>query len=82
MNNLGNFMTIRVDKRLHKKILLHLKSAMYTVPYTRVANQGFLFRIPYPNLFHPGSRVKKIPDPPQRILVLLTLKTVCKLSEK
>ncbi len=32
--------------------------------------------------FHPGSRVKKIPDPRKKILVVLKLKTVSNLSEK
>jgi hypothetical protein len=35
----------------------------------------------YQNFFLRGSRVKKIPDPHQRIKVFLTKKIVCKLSE-
>ncbi len=37
---------------------------------------------PGSEFFHPGSRVKKIPDPHQRIQVFLTLKTIYRLPEK
>jgi hypothetical protein len=37
---------------------------------------------PGSEFFHPGSRVKKIPELDQRIYVFLTRKTVSKLSEK
>jgi hypothetical protein len=36
---------------------------------------------PGSKFFHPGSRVKKDPDPNQRISVFLTEKFVSKLSE-
>jgi hypothetical protein len=43
-----------------------------------------IFSDVYPGseFLHPGSRVKKIPDPHQRIEVFLTQKTVSRLSEK
>jgi hypothetical protein len=37
---------------------------------------------PGSEFFHPGSQVKKIPDPHKRIEVFLTQKVVFKLSEK
>jgi hypothetical protein len=34
---------------------------------------------PGSEFLHPGSRIKRIPDPHKRILVFLTLKTVVKM---
>ncbi len=42
---------------------------------------GMFIPDPRSEFFHPGSRVKRIPDPHQRISVFLTLKTVSKLSD-
>jgi hypothetical protein len=47
-----------------------------------VADPGLFIPDPESEFFHPGSRVKEIPDPHLRIEVFLTQKTVSMLSEK
>jgi hypothetical protein len=40
----------------------HAKNKKTSLVHASVANMGCFSRIPDTNLFHPGSRVKKIPD--------------------
>ncbi len=57
-----------------------------SIPYLQCSWSGMFIRDPGSEFFHPKSLAKKIPDPdpdlPQRIWVILTLKTVSKLLEK
>ncbi len=46
-----------------------------------VADLGCLFRIPNTNIFHHGSRVKKIPGSASKNLSIITQKIVSNLSE-
>jgi hypothetical protein len=67
------------------RIYIFKKTYCQIKTQSSVADPGCLFRIPDPNFFHPGSRVKKIripdPNPHERIKVFLTQKIVFKPSD-